>query len=150
MPTFSMRAEVNDLSPMQQAVAQVRLACLQEHLDQLPYSEGQIRDDSRLAWLFCTSPHLDAEDIAHEISCANYLHSHTKYPDVIERRLQQASKILKAAFPGASWAAVWHQLRTYGVPVSKLAIAATEPSSCELPSESTLVWADATGRNEDQ
>ena len=134
MQTFSLQQEISKLDGVERSVVEARLSDLQKKLCDLPYNEGAIRDDSRMAWMFCTQPGLEADDVAHEISSTNYLYSSTAYPVVIQERLRLAAKILHDSRPDIHWSDVWALVVKYGVPVVKLA----QENSTKKSNETTL------------
>lgn len=121
MQAFSLQQQLYQLDPVERVVVEGRLQELQRKMCELPYHEGQIRDDSRLAWVFCTQPGLNADEVVHEISSTNYLYSSTPYPDVIQERLRAAADMLHQTYPSVHWSDVWAMVIKYGVPVVKLA-----------------------------
>jgi hypothetical protein len=148
MQAFSLRHELSKLDPVERAVVSGRLQELQGKMRELPYNEGEIRDDSRLAWVFCTHPGLDAEDVAHEILSTNYLYSSTPYPSVIQERLRAAANMLHESYPSVHWSDVWTMIIKYGVPVVKLAQEGPEaqaaiPSTHQTPEGGqSKAWSD--------
>ena len=124
MQKFSIHAAISKLEPVEKEVVDARLRQLEQTLRAIPHNEGSVRDDSRMAWIYCTTPDLNVDDIAHEIASTNYLYSSTAYPAVVQQRLRELANTVHCIYPNMHWGDVWAIVVKYGVPVVKLAVSA--------------------------
>lgn len=107
-----------------------RHASLEQFLSE-NYKMG-VRDDSMLAYRFCMGAD-DLDDmwqdvgvVAHELACIQLIHDLTPYDEVCQTALREMAGVLNRV-AGMPWGDAWQRVRTYGVPIVKMAAAL----SCE-------------------
>jgi hypothetical protein len=133
MHKFSIHAEISKLQPVEKEVVHARLSHLEQKIRAIPHNEGSVLDDSRMAWIYCTTPDLNVDDIAHEIASTNHLYSSTTYPAVVQQRLRELADTVHYMYPNMHWGDIWTIVVKYGVPVVKLAVSADNPHFETLP-----------------
>lgn len=132
---FSLKEELQKLNEPEQQQAQTRLSHLSHSLGKMPWYGEEVRDDSRLAWIYCTDSRLDADEVAHEMSTVHFLYQNTKYPQVVQDRLRAAANFLHEQYPDISWTTLWRLVVRVGIPVIKhtTALAHIEGIDTETP-----------------
>jgi hypothetical protein len=138
--TFSLQENLSTLNTEECTRAQKRLLLLKNTLSKLPWYEDDVRDDSRLAWMFATNEDIDVDDVAHEMAAVHYMHQSSKYPTVVQERLREAAAILKESYPTVPWKIVWKYVSKFGVPVVKY--------SCTVPDVTTSCSTEEQNENE--
>lgn len=118
--SFSIRTQMNTLPVASQHEAEARLWRLHCVLVDT-YASG-LRDDSRLAYQFATNankcPYVDVESVAHEMACADVIHSSTDYwKQSRTASRQHAASLVKEH--GISWRNAWDVTRNVHMNVIK-------------------------------
>jgi hypothetical protein len=87
-------------------------------VDLLRASPYRLRDDSKLAFLFCArelAHEWTRDEVLHELMCVQYLCANTAYARATEPALRSMAEQLKrGSARGVSWGAVWQALARGG------------------------------------
>ena len=118
-PTFSIRREMDRMSPAECAVYTKKLLELDALLQQMsPYS---MRDDSRLAYRFVKGelPNWSAQAVVHEMACMQCLCDTVPYQVYLQPFLRALATRLKHE-SGADWRQIWASVAEFGPDILKL------------------------------
>ena len=120
---FSIEAALGALDATAASVVRQKLSLVRKDVERMSQGGFSLRDDSRLAYLFCTEA-LPAEwtheEVVHELMCIQYISQNTQYPVISQSALRQLAQSLKEE-TGASWTDVWNTVATLGADAVKYA-----------------------------
>jgi hypothetical protein len=114
-PRFSCTDALRRLPPCEAAGAHVRMLALQGGLWSM-YSR-QVRDDSRLAFLYCVSqidPSPEAlADVLSEMAFMQWISEATQYQTVCQIAMREVATCAKRQYGIRDWKVVWAIVREY-------------------------------------
>ena len=85
------------------------------------YYHMEPRNDSRLTQLFVAGElSMEADQVARELMCTDFVYKNTLYGEVIEDFLREVASMLRTRYPGLSWTSTWTIVRFYGPTALKL------------------------------
>lgn len=122
--SFSCLNALEQFSNEQKDVYRTRMTSLQRKISSM--STYEVRDDSRLAFLFCSNSMLpgqemNEDDVAHELVCIQYICDSYGYHTICESTLRELSTLLKSEYKSASWNEIWGVLSSGGCDAIKYA-----------------------------
>lgn len=139
---FSIDSSLRALDAANAAVVRQRLGALREELARTTNRKYALRDDSRLAFLFCTDS-LGAEwtqsEVVHELMSIQYISSNTPYVRMSQDVLRAVAHQLKEETK-ASWGDVWKTVSPLGSDALKYAC--MDASGVRIPQTEKRSWAD--------
>lgn len=114
MPPFSIAAEMTKLTPDAHKAVQVNLIYLSSFARERGYPHFEVRDDSRLAYMWATYQlNETAEYIVDEMAAIQWIHSSTPYAEDLETNLRRIANTLKAKYGAKlTWTACWNIVRS--------------------------------------
>ena len=113
--SFSVAQELNKLPVARVQQLTQRLTSLDEEMQRV--SPFRLRDDSKLAFLFCDeklSPFWTRERVIHEMCVMQWICASTPYVGMCQKTLKNMSQELKTRHQLRDWKDVWRILSTYG------------------------------------
>ena len=114
MPSFSIATEMAKLTPDANTAVQVNLIYLSSFARERGYPNFDLRDDSRLAYLWATYQLSESvEYVVDEMAVAQWIHSSTLYGEDLETNLRRIANALKAKYGSKlTWTACWNIVRS--------------------------------------
>lgn len=114
MAPFSIATEMTKLTPDAFKAVQVNLIYLSSFARGRGYPHFELRDDSRLAYLWATYQlNETAEYVVDEMAAAQWIHSSTPYGEDLETNLRRIANALKSKYGAKlTWTACWNIVRS--------------------------------------
>ena len=123
---FSAATELAQFTGAERVEIDRKYAELQQILSK--QSTYAIRDDSRLAFQYCTGQLTGSiDDIAHELMCIQFISTTFGYHAQCEPTLKRLANCLKEEYPTVTWRKLWSNLSSIGCDAIKYACVGVLP-----------------------